>query len=109
MYYIFAAPSTLRTVQAARFHILSRTGTYDGDATMTLEILDYGGTWQHTVSAAAFDMETAAVGSWTYISLSTSAGDLEIAPGEFLAFHFSLSATPGGDLDVRPIFEVDVQ
>jgi hypothetical protein len=108
VYYIFSAPGSQRTVQAARFHILSRTGTYAGDATLTLEILDYSGTVRHTVSAAGVDMKTAPTGAWTDITLSGSVADLEIAPGEFLAFHFSLSSTPGGDLDVRPIFEVDV-
>jgi hypothetical protein len=93
IYYMFPAPSTQRTVQSAtRFCILSRTGTYVGAATLTLEILDYAGTVQHTV-----------------VTLSGTPADLEIAPGEFLAFHFRLGGASGGDLDVRPIFEVGVE
>jgi hypothetical protein len=110
IYYMFPAPSTQRTVQSAtRFCILSRTGTYVGAATLTLEILDYAGTVQHTVSAAGIDMETAPTGVWTAVTLSGTPADLEIAPGEFLAFHFRLGGASGGDLDVRPIFEVGVE
>jgi hypothetical protein len=109
VYYVFPAPGSQRTVQAAKFSILSRAGTYAGDATLTLEILDYSGVVQHTVSAAGVDMKTAPTGTWTDITLSGTAEDLMIASGEFLAFHFSLGGTPGGDLDVRPVFEVDVQ
>jgi hypothetical protein len=109
VYHIFPAPGTRRTVQAARFYILTRTGTYADAATLTLEILDYGGTVQHTVSAAGIDVTAAPTSTWTAITLSGTPADLEIAPGEFLAFHFSLSGAPAGDLDVRPIFEVEVE
>jgi hypothetical protein len=51
-------------------------------------------------------MQAAATGVWTDVTLSGSATDLEVAPGEVLAFHFALSSAAGNDLDVRPIFEV---
>ena len=108
VYYIFAAPGSQRTVQAARFHILSRAGAYAGDATLTLEILDYSGVVQHTASAAGVDMKAAPTGTWIDITLSGIGADLEIGPGECLAFHFSLSGAPGGDLVVHPLFEVEV-
>ena len=40
---------------------------------------------------------------------SVSPDELVVSPGEFLAFHFNLSTGPSGDLDVRPIFEVEVR
>jgi hypothetical protein len=110
IYYVFPAPSSQRTIAAARFNIVSRSGAYSGGtAALTLEIIDFGGTMQHTVSAAEIDVQSAATGVWTALGLSGNPADLEIAPGEFLAVHFALSGGPGGDLDVRPIFEVDVE
>jgi len=109
IYYIFPAPASQKTVQSARFYILDRTGSYGGTATLTLEILDYAGALQHSVSAAGVDMEAAAPGTWTDLTLSGTPADLEILPGEFLAFHFQLSGSSGGSLDVRPVFEVEVQ
>jgi hypothetical protein len=109
IFYIFPAPASQKTVQAARFYILDRTGSYGGTATLTLEILDYAGALQHSVSAAGVDMEAAAPGIWTDLTLSGTPADLQISPGEFLAFHFALSGASGGSLDVRPVFEVEVQ
>jgi hypothetical protein len=109
IYYIFPAPASQKTVQAARFYILNRTGSYGGTATLTLEILDYASALQHTLSAAGADMGAAATGTWTDLTLSGTPTDLEIWPGEFLAFHFALSGPSGGSLDLRPVFEVEVQ
>jgi hypothetical protein len=105
---IFPAPANARTVQAASFYLLNRTGTYSGAATLSLVIYDYAGTPQHTVSATGVDLQTAPTGVWTPIALSGTPGDLVISPGEFLAFHFTLSDVAAGDLDVRPLFEVSV-
>jgi len=109
IYYLFPASGVQRTVQTARLMLVTRTGTYDQAATLSLEILDYAGTVRHTVSATSSDLKTASVGTWTELQLSTTAAALQIDPGEVLAFHFSLGGDPAGDLDVRPIFEVDVQ
>ncbi len=109
IYYIFPASGTQRTVQAAKFHILSRTGAYTGSATLTMEILDYDGTMRHTVNAIGIDVEATTPGVWTDITLSGVSANLEVMPGEFLAFHFNLDGLPAGDLDVHPIFEVQVQ
>ena len=105
---IFPAPASARTVQAAGFYLLSRTGAYTGTATLSLVIYDYAGTPQHTVSATGVDLQTAPTGVWTPIALSGTPGDLVISPGEFLAFCFTLSEAAAGDLDVRPLFEVSV-
>jgi hypothetical protein len=106
-YFIFPAPSTQRTVRAARFCILSRTGAYRGSAALTLEILDYAGTVQHAASTVV-ELQAAPAGTWADVPLVDAPADLEIAPGEFLAFHFRLDGGPGGGLAVYPAFEVEV-
>ena len=108
--FIFPAPAVEKVVQAARFYVIQRTGSYAGTAQMTLEVFALDGSERHTVSAAAVDLAGAATGTWTGITLSDDdPDDLVIGPGEHLAFHFELSVGPGGDLDVRPLFEVEVQ
>jgi hypothetical protein len=109
MYYLFPAPGTTKTVQTAQVYLLSRTGAYTGTATLTLEVRDYAGVVQHTVSSGSLDFQTAAMGVWLPVSLSANAADLSLAPGEALTFHFHLDGAPAGDLDVRPLFEVQVQ
>jgi len=109
IYYIFPAPATQATIQSAKFYILRRTGSYGtGNATLTLEVYNYAGSLKHAVSAAGVDMETVATGTWTPLTLSGTTTDLEISPGEFLAFHFNLSEGPTDSLDVRSMFEVEV-
>jgi hypothetical protein len=110
IYYIFPAPATQKTIQSAKFYILDRTGAYAaGNATLTLQIFNFAGAVQRTASAASVDLQTTATGTWTPMTLSSTAADLQISPGEFLAFHFNLSGASAGNLDVRPIFEVEVQ
>jgi len=110
VYYIFPAPATQKTIQSAKFYILDRTGAYAaGNATLTLQIFDFAGTLQRTASATSIDLQTTATGAWTTMTLSSTAADLQISPGEFLAFHFNLSGGSAGDLDARPMFEVEVQ
>lgn len=106
IYFAFPAPATAKTVTAARYYIVSRSGSYTGDALLSLRVYNFSGVLQRTVTSADVDLETAPVGSWQ--SLSLTAGQ-SIAPGEFLVFRFHLNATPGGNLDVRPIFEVIVE
>lgn len=109
IYYIFPAPATSKTIQSAKFYILDRTGAYPANATLTLQTFNFAGALQHTVSAASVNLQTSATGTWTTLPLSATATNLQISPGEFLAFHFTLSGAPGNDLNVRPIFEVEVQ
>ena len=106
IYYIFPSPANLPTVKSAQFKILEKTGSYDGEITLTLEILESkGGALRHTVSTAKEGWELSE-DSWTPMPFSRS--DLKIAPDEFLAFHFQLRGDKGGDLDLRPEFEVEV-
>lgn len=93
-------------MQAARFYLLNRAGSYSGNAGLTLEVYDYAGTLKRSLSAGSVDMETAATGTWTEVALSANASDLNITAGESVAFRFSLSGGAGGNLEVYPIFEV---
>jgi hypothetical protein len=109
LYYAYPASATATHVLAARFCLLDRTGgAYGGAAALSLEVVGYDGTVHHTVSRQAVDLASAATGAWTLVQLSLQAADREIAPGELLTFHLRFSGGPGGDLDVRPVFEAEV-
>jgi len=108
-YYIFPAPAVTKTVQSASI-FLSRDGAYDGGtANLSLEIFNYAGEHQHTVSAADIDLGTVITGSLQSVSLTGVAAAKEIAPGEFLAFHVNFSDGPGGTLKATLDFQVDVE
>jgi hypothetical protein len=109
IYYIFPAPASSRTITSAAWNIISRSGAYAGTASLTLEIRDFSGALQHTVSSAPVDLEAATLNTWTTMALSATPANLTIAPGEYLAFRFTLDGASTGDLDVRPMFEVVVQ
>jgi len=104
--FAFPAPAMVKTVTAARYYIISRSGSYGGNALLALRVYNFSGVLQRTITTAAVDLETAPLGSWQSLSLLANQA---INPGEFLAFHFALSADSGGNLDVRPIFEVIVE
>lgn len=107
IYFVFPAAATARTVKEIRYYILSRSGGYTtGDATLALKVYNFAGVYQRQVSSATINIEVATVNSWNSLTVAPSAA---INPGEFLAFHFSLSAAAGGTLEVRPIFEVTVE
>ena len=108
-YYIFPAPASTRTIQAAALNIISRSGTYTSTANLTLEVRDSSGALQRTVSAAPVDLQTAATGVWATLALAASPASLAIAPGEHLVAHFALAGASAGNLDVRPMFELVVQ
>lgn len=115
-YWIFPVPSSKKRIQSAKFLIATRTGTYDGDVVMNLEIFDFHGNLQHTVSSSPIDMQTTSSGVWTTVGLSGGPGDLVISPGEYLAFHWSLSGEKDTTyhyegreyLQVGTLFEVEV-
>lgn len=110
LYRAFAdAPATEKTIRSIQFHVIERQGSYIGNATLTLEILDYDGNLQHMVSLSAINMQTTSTGVWNALSLSGTPSDLVVMPGEFLAVHWSLSGSTGGNLEVSTIFEVEVQ
>jgi hypothetical protein len=104
IYFIFPASANVQTVYAARFYILSRSGAYTGNANLKLEVHNFAGALVRTVSSETIDLKTTSTGAWIDVALSD--GNATLNPGQFLAFHFDLSAAAGGNLEVRPIFEV---
>ena len=108
IYFMFPAPATAKTVQSAQFYIIQRTGDYTDAATISLEVYDFDGVLQHQASSSV-DAKTAATDAWTTFTLSGTPDDLVVSPGEYVCAHFALGGTPGGDLDVRPTFEIEVQ
>ena len=108
MYFLFPATGISRTVEAAYYNLLQRTGSYAADAEMTLEVVDAHGVPQRVVSATEVDLQSAPLNVWTPVERSVHPDDWGVYPGERLAFHAHLSDGPGGDLDVRPIFEVQL-
>jgi hypothetical protein len=109
IYFIFPATAQTRTIQSVMLNIVSRTGSYANVANLTFEIRSADGTLQHTVSASPLNLQAATTANWLTIALSANAANLTLAPGEHLVAHFNLTDVPGGDLDVRPLFEVVVQ
>jgi len=107
-YYLFSAPGRAKTVQAARFYLLQRTGAYTGTVTLTLETLAYDGTLRHTISAGSVNLQTAAPDVWTALALTAESDALDIASDEFLAFHFRRADAAAGDLEVALLVEAQV-
>lgn len=105
---IFPAPASQKTIETASVYLLSRSGTYTGTVTLSLEIYDFSGALKHKVNTVDIDLQTSPTGAWLPLTLSPTAADLTIAPGEFLAFTYTLSGAAGGNLDIRPIFDVTV-
>ena len=107
IYFVFPPAANRPAIEAARFKIAKASGTYQGEVGLTLEILENStGALRQVISTANNGWQTAG-NDWTPLTLSGS--DLQIAPDELLAFHFHLSGPVGGDLDIRPEFEVEVR
>jgi hypothetical protein len=106
IYFVFPAPATAKTVTAARYYLVSRSGAYSGTANLWLQVYNFAGVFQRTVTSTVVDLETAPTGSWVTLGLLSTR---TVNPGEFLTFHCDLSTAAGGTLDVRPIFEVILQ
>ena len=108
IFFIFPASARALNIESAAYHLLQRSGTYTGTASLALEVRSANGALQHTVSSAPVDLEAAATGAWANLALAATPADLTIEPGEHLAFRFALDGGAAGDLDVRPVFEVIV-
>ncbi|NJN16819.1 MAG: hypothetical protein HC822_11395 [Oscillochloris sp.] len=108
-YFIFPASSVQRTILAAEYRIINRSGSYSANATMTLEILDLAGNVQHTATAGGIDVEAAAVNAWNDFGLRATTADLVIEPGEFLVVHITLDGAQNvDDLDVELVYNIEV-
>ncbi|MCB0192558.1 MAG: hypothetical protein KDJ65_11495 [Anaerolineae bacterium] len=107
IYYMFPAAGSLPTIKSARFKIVDKSGTYGGGVDLTLGIFDSeSGDIQQIVATADDDWLSSKEGSW--VSMLLEDAEAQVGPDEFLAFHFHLRGDAGGDLDVRPEFEVEV-
>ena len=107
-YFIFPAAATTKTVTKFSYHILSRAGNYIGNTRMVLEVRNFDGTLQRTVSGL-YDLEAASANMWILGSLSPTPADWVINTGEYLCAHFSLDGAVGDNLEVRPIFEITLR
>ncbi len=80
LYHIFPSPGISRTVEAAYYHLLNRSGSYAGDAQMTLEVIDADGDPLRVVSAASIDLQAAPLGEWTASVCPAIRGTGEYSP-----------------------------
>jgi hypothetical protein len=108
-YFMFPAAASAKTVSNAKWMILQRSGAYTGTAQASLQVYSLNGVPQRTLTVSSLDLQTASIGTWDYFALSSTASDLALNPGEYLCVHFSLSGAAGGNLDVRPIFEISLR
>ncbi|MCP3974901.1 MAG: hypothetical protein GY720_10450, partial [bacterium] len=109
IYHVFPMPVEKKVVRSVSYYLLSRSGSYSsGNANMSLEVFSVDGNLQHTVSINSVDLETADSGIWSSVSLSATFDDLQVDPGEYLAFHVNFDAGPADDLRVDAVFEVEV-
>jgi hypothetical protein len=108
-YMIFPAPSQQRTILAAQYRIIARSGSYTGNAILTLEVLNLAGAVQQTVTASGVDIEAVATDTWTSFTLSGTAANLVIEPGEFLVARVNLDGAANTDnLQVDTVFSIEV-
>ena len=106
MFFVLGAASRWWRVADAKVYMLSRSGSYIGEATIELWRATMGGSPLGQVSMYSVDLEDMSLGSWRTISLAKATASRRIATGESLLVFFHLSDTAGGSLDVRTIYEV---
>ena len=106
VYFIFPAPAETKTVQAGSVNFLSRSGTTPNTATLSLDVVNLDGTWQHTVTQS-LDALVITSGDWVDFTLSDVPTDLVITPGQTLVAHLTFSEP--GDLDIKCIFDIEVE
>lgn len=107
-YYIFPAAANSKTIQSAQFYVLNRSGSYAGNVKLTLKVYNFTGSLIKTVTSSPVDLKTALQDSWINIPLSASPDNLVVNTGEFLAFNVNYDLGLGGSLDIRLLFEVQV-
>ncbi len=106
VYLAFPAVSGAPYIRKASFNLLSRAGAYSGNVTLSLDVYNFNGVLQRTLSDGNVDLQAAPLQTWTTITLDKNIDNCQLQLGEFLAFHLALDGSTGGDLDIRPIFEV---
>lgn len=108
-FFIFPAPASPRTVVSAAYTLAARSGSYSGSASMALEVRAYDGTVRRTLTTAPVDIAAATVGAWAPLSLDADAAVRALGADEYLVVHIARQGGPGGDMDLRPMFEVVVE
>jgi hypothetical protein len=108
LFFVFGAISRPLRVAAAKVYVLSRSGSYSGQATIELWAGWMGGTSDHQISAGPVNIQTLPAGSWQTIELSASPAARRVYAGRTLLTYFELSGATGGNLDVRLLFEIAV-
>jgi hypothetical protein len=102
-YVVFPAPGLQKQVVAARVNLLNRTGSA-GTATLALEVFSMSGVLQRTITTEPFDLIAVPTGSWAAVDLLTYSANLNLMPGEYLAFHIHIdTVTP---MTIQPVFDV---
>lgn len=106
-FFVFGAASRTLRVADAKVYILSRSGSYAGNAVFQVSAGNLvTGTSHHHLSLAPVDLEAMSVSSWHSLPLSANPDNRLLSPGQCLLIYFDLDGGAGGNLDVRLIFDV---
>jgi hypothetical protein len=105
-FYVLSAPGSTLKVGYALVWILARSGTYLNEATLSLEVRNLNGNLVRTLSQSPLDLRASPTTAWMVLPLTNSQKDRMVQPGEYLALHFQLGGSVGGNLDVQTLFEV---
>lgn len=104
----FPPPPTPKVVDSVSFFVGSRTGTYTDTLTLYVEVRDYDGNLQHTISATTIDLKTALMRQWVTVPLVSDATQLSVQPGEYLGVRVELGGALAGNLEVYMAFQAQV-
>lgn len=107
-FFVFPASSRQVTVDSAAFAIIRRSGSYTGAASLALEVRDGSGSLRRILSTASIDLQAVTAGGWASLALDADPAARALAQDEHLVIRMARDGAAGGDLDVRPVFEVAV-
>lgn len=107
MYYIFPASAEAKQVTEASFNIVSKEGSLPSSAEIKMEIVDMSGVVQHEASQT-MDVLAPVVGTWVDFMLVDPIEDKTLEPGEVLVIHVIYPANANADLDLKILFDIEV-
>lgn len=105
MSYMLGAVSRSLRVADVKVYILSRSGSYSGNAIVEVWAYSMAGASHHRISAGSLNIQSAPTGAWQNISLSATPANRLLSAGQSLVITFDLSAAAGSNLDVYTIYE----
>ncbi len=82
----------LKEISLLRFADEVSGAAFTAPISFDLVILDYSGAVVRKISTVTLDYRIVPVGKWTAITLSTAAGELDVAPGEVVAGQLTFGA-----------------